>query len=60
MRRILLLVVVALILAAAAAATAAPAFAAPPDTEKARELCIKQYETGHSWPPWCADLFLAG
>ena len=59
MRRILLLVMVALILAAAAA-TAAPAFAAPPDTEKARELCIKQYEAGHSWPPWCADLFLAG
>ena len=61
MRRILLLVMVALILAAAAAAaTAAPAFAAPPDTEKARGLCIKQYEAGHSWPPWCADLFLAG
>ena len=60
MRRILLLVMVALILAAAAAATAAPAFAAPPDTVKAREFCIKQYETDHSWPPWCADLFLAG
>ena len=60
MRRILLLVMVALILAAAAAATAAPAFAGPPDTVKARELCIKKYEADHSWPPWCADLFLAG
>ena len=60
MRRILLLVMVALILVAAAAATAAPAFAGPPDTEKARGLCIKQYEADHSWPPWCADLFLAG
>jgi hypothetical protein len=60
MRRILLLVMVALIVAAMAVATAAPAFAAPPDTEKARELCIKQFEAGHSWPPWCADLFLAG
>jgi ABC-type glycerol-3-phosphate transport system substrate-binding protein len=59
MRRSLLLVMVALILTAAAA-TAAPAFAGPPDTEKARELCIKQYEADHSWPPWCADLFLAG
>jgi len=51
---------VALILVAAAVATAAPAFAAPPDTEKAREFCIKQYEADHSWPPGVPICFLQG